>query len=351
VPGGLLRVHGNDVARLQRLFDPLAVTLLFSAFNSYVVSSPGGFGSLGVSLMVLCITALVLSVEDLGSVFTVIIPYETEIRKPKKKEEAVSPNQKNPAGIQQLHVLLVEDNEINQLYAGSILRNWGVRLDMAENGLVALEKLKSIRPDLILMDVQMPVMDGFEASRSIRSGQDPVNKIPIIALTANATQGILQKCKACGMNDYLPKPFSPEELQHILAIYAGKIKPAVPLNEPTDHTPTDWLDLSYLRRVSNNDSAFIRQIAESFLQNAKLTTSHLEEGIKTKNIGVIASAAHKIKPSLVMIGAEQCRASAAMLEELAETDSNNGKLFEEADRFNDLLFQTIRELEGMMSDL
>ena len=335
--------------KLARIFER------FSQADSSVTRKYGGTG-LGLTIVKQLAelqggSITVQSVEGLGSVFTVVIPYETEGRKTKARPEPTSPSAEHTAAIRNLHILLVEDNEINQLYAGSILRNWGVRLDVAENGFVALEKLKSIRPDLILMDVQMPVMDGFEASRAIRSGQPPVNQIPIIALTANSTQGILEKCKACGMNDYLPKPFSPEELESILARYTGKISTAAPTASSGDSASGHWVDLSYLRRVSGNDTVFIRQIAESFLQNAEITLTQVEDGIQQNEGAPISRAAHKIKPSLVMIGAEQCRASANTLEEMAESREDFERIRKEASHFNELLRNTIGHVRNALSEL
>ncbi len=108
-------------------------------------------------------------------------------------------------------VLVVEDNEINQLVAMGMLESLGYDVDTADNGLLALEALDSVHYDLILMDCQMPEMDGYEATRRIRAHENrKVASIPIIALTANAMSGDAEKCIAAGMDDYLSKPFEPE---------------------------------------------------------------------------------------------------------------------------------------------
>src|SRR5690606_9619832 len=107
----------------------------------------------------------VVSKEQVGSTFSVLIPYQ--IGKVKKITK-VAQRTKNLSGINtaQLHVLLVEDNDINRLYAKSILKNWQCHIDIAENGLVAIEKIKNNFYDVVLMDVQMPVMDGYEATKA-----------------------------------------------------------------------------------------------------------------------------------------------------------------------------------------
>lgn len=108
-------------------------------------------------------------------------------------------------------ILLVEDHPINQMLAIKVLEGWGFDVDLAENGLLALNKLKENNYTLILMDINMPVMDGYEATSAIRSGNNN-KEIPIIAMTASAFIGENQKCIKVGMNDYISKPFDPQEL-------------------------------------------------------------------------------------------------------------------------------------------
>src|SRR4030095_671696 len=103
-----------------------------------------------------------------------------------------------------IHVLLVEDVEFNILVAQKMITNWNASVDVAENGLEAISKIKQKKYNIVLMDLQMPVMDGYHASRHIRDFNDTV---PIIALTAAALNDTLQRTRESGMNDYLAKPF------------------------------------------------------------------------------------------------------------------------------------------------
>ncbi|MCB0664140.1 MAG: response regulator, partial [Saprospiraceae bacterium] len=109
-----------------------------------------------------------------------------------------------------LQILLVEDHLLNQISTRKVLTSWSdqVTVDIADNGKIALEKLQKKSYDLVLMDIQMPVMDGLEATRVIRQ----TNAIPIIALTANASKNEADQCIETGMNAYLAKPFRPQEL-------------------------------------------------------------------------------------------------------------------------------------------
>ncbi len=115
-------------------------------------------------------------------------------------------------------VLVVEDNAINQLVAEGQLEDFGLQVELADNGAEALKMLADSTYDLVLMDCQMPVMDGFEASRKIRDPQSAVcdQSIPIVAMTANVMRGDREKCVAAGMNDYISKPVDPEDLQKVL---------------------------------------------------------------------------------------------------------------------------------------
>jgi CheY-like chemotaxis protein len=113
-----------------------------------------------------------------------------------------------------ISVLLVEDNRINQIVALNFMQQWGVSVDIANDGLEALTMIGRKSYNMVFMDLQMPGMDGYEASRKIRSMDDPYFKdVPIIALTAAAMSGMRDKVIETGMNDFISKPFDPEELR------------------------------------------------------------------------------------------------------------------------------------------
>ena len=129
---------------------------------------------------------------------------------PVKMVQTVAYDANAQAPLSSLSVLLVEDHFLNQIATKKILTTWSehVSVDIAENGLVGLEKFREHGYDLVLMDIQMPVMDGIESATKIRE----LSEVPIIALTANATSQEEKRCKNAGINDYLTKPFKPEEL-------------------------------------------------------------------------------------------------------------------------------------------
>jgi len=122
-----------------------------------------------------------------------------------------------PAGL--THLLLVEDHPINREVARAILEGFGYTVDMAEDGLAALEALADGHYGLVLMDMQMPRLDGLEATRRIRALGNGIAQVPIIAMTANAMRGDALRCFEAGMNDYVAKPVDPEELRGKLAYW------------------------------------------------------------------------------------------------------------------------------------
>jgi CheY-like chemotaxis protein len=113
-------------------------------------------------------------------------------------------------------VLVAEDNVINQRIAARLLQKLGCTVDVVANGREAVEMIDGIAYDLVLMDVQMPEMDGFAATGEVRRGHGPQTSLPIVAMTANAMSGDRERCLAAGMNDYVSKPVHPEDLQRVL---------------------------------------------------------------------------------------------------------------------------------------
>lgn len=115
-------------------------------------------------------------------------------------------------------ILTAEDNELNQILATHLLESWGVQVDIAENGEKAIEMLKQSNYDLILMDIQMPLMDGYQTTEKIRKDfKAPKNRIPIVAMTANVLEGERERCAALGMNDYVIKPLCPKNLNLVIS--------------------------------------------------------------------------------------------------------------------------------------
>ncbi len=125
----------------------------------------------------------------------------------------------HPVNLGKIKILVVEDNEVNILLLRHLFKNWEVKYDLAGNGRQAIEKLKNRHYNIILMDIQMPVMDGYSAAMEIRENLGL--KTPIIAMTAHALQGEREKCLGCGMNDYISKPVHELQLRDLILRYTG----------------------------------------------------------------------------------------------------------------------------------
>jgi PAS domain S-box-containing protein len=276
------------------------------------------------------------SKEGKGSRFTVVIPYLVG----NTKDIVDTSRQWNiHRSLRGLNVLLVEDNDINRLYANSILKTWECNIDMAENGYVAVEKVKNRSFDIVLMDIQMPVMDGFEATKTIRMSEGAGNNVPIIALTANATRKDIEKCLALGMNDCIPKPFTPEDLFRALVKHAPPPSP-----EPKINTPT--IDLSYLQRVSGNNAEFMKEMVETFLETIPKSIQEIRDCLKSTDWLALARSVHKIKPSLSLMGLNSAREVAAKIEHDAREALNPDGLTTDTVALCSQLEQALAELKA-----
>ncbi|RUM43238.1 MAG: hypothetical protein DSY80_05945, partial [Desulfocapsa sp.] len=180
-------------------------------------------------------------------------------------------------------ILVVDDNDINQLVASGILSKLGFQIHTAENGKIAVEKLAEKKYSLVLMDCQMPVMDGFEASRAIRelSANNDNYALPVIAMTANAIQGDREKCLAAGMDDYISKPLSARDLIDIVNKWS------------THQTPL--FDRSALLRRLMDDEEMMVTILSTFNDNIVTILQNLEKDIFSINFTDIQLHAHSIK--------------------------------------------------------
>lgn len=187
---------------------------IFDAFSQADTSITRKFGGTGLGLAITRHLVSMMSGElDVQS--TAGVGTEFKVRIPLKKAEKIEVKveeklESELIDLQGLNLLIVEDNRINRLLAFTLLDKWGVKYDWAENGQEAIEKLGNNLFDIILMDMQMPVMDGLEATKHIRN--ELHLDIPIIALTANAFKDDAKKCLDSGMNDVITKPFEPSIL-------------------------------------------------------------------------------------------------------------------------------------------
>jgi two-component system, sensor histidine kinase and response regulator len=229
---------------------------------------------------------------------------------------------------QKLRILLAEDNTVNQQVALGLLQKLGYRADAVADGSEVLEALKRIRYDVVLMDCQMPHLDGYEATRSIRRLEqersapfDWKAPVHIIAMTANAMEGDREKCIAAGMNDYLSKPVRRNELKAAFDRY-GEIQPIVATPESTSDSSTTpsseevLVDIDRLRDVTGDEPDQMQQLIDLYLNQAGPMLDGLKEAIQTNASGEVARIAHKLVGSSVSCGVEAFTSPLRELERL-----------------------------------
>jgi len=245
---------------------------------------------------------------------------EPDIKTAKAQTETVSsePESKQARPTAKLRIILAEDNLVNQKVALKQLQSLGYKADVAANGSEVLQLLEKVPYDFILMDCQMPVLDGYETTREIHRlySQPPA----IVAMTANAMKEDVEKCLNAGMDDYLSKPVSKAMLAAMLERWSRANRSAdgpiicdraVPETEPLE---MDW---ELLHRLSDNDPEFELELLQLFSQTANTYLESLREAIASQAFEEVMKEAHKLKGSSGNIGATSIHLTARKMEEMA----------------------------------
>ena len=229
-------------------------------------------------------------------------------------------------------ILLVEDNITNQQVALGILKKFGLSADAVGNGEEAIKVLTSVPYDLVLMDMQMPVMDGLTATRRIRDPRSGVlqHKIPIVAMTAHAMQGAREKCLAAGMNDYVAKPVTPQALAITLAKWLptggmeperAETPPAAPVPAPpasaAAQDPAIW-DRATMQVHLMGDEELIAEVTAIFLEDTPKQITILKDLLDRKDHRGVERQAHAIKGAAANVAGEALRTAALALEKAAK---------------------------------
>jgi signal transduction histidine kinase/CheY-like chemotaxis protein/HPt (histidine-containing phosphotransfer) domain-containing protein len=216
-----------------------------------------------------------------------------------------------------VRVLLAEDNAVNRLVAIRLLEKHGHTVVAAGDGRQALAALEDEHFDVVLMDVQMPVMDGFAATAAIRDRERGTGlRIPIVALTAHAMQGDRERCLDAGMDAYVTKPIKPAELFGAIAELLPGVAPvAAPVVESAAPV-LDVLDAEQALAQVGGDMAVLAELIALFRSEVPRALAAIREGIGTTDSSAVARAAHRLKGSLVTLGARAASAEALRMETL-----------------------------------
>src|ERR1700761_6659046 len=312
---------GISKERLRTIFEP------FEQADATISRKYGGTG-LGLAISKNMIEMqhgqlLVSSEEGKGSAFTIRVPYHLSIVTMQENEVSQEIDYKS---LGHRKVLVAEDVELNQYLARHILESWDFEVVIVGNGREAVETLETTGFDCILMDVQMPEMDGIEATQHIRRLADPVKAgIPIIALTANALKGDSEKYIAAGMTDYLANPFDEARLFRVIS------RNLPPLEEPvgspaagaaavisssenslknTSNMTVEnsrLYDLSMVQSVSGGDEGFIRKMVALFIETVPQNVQDLKNALQAENWELVGKTAHKLKSTIDSMGIKSIR--------------------------------------------
>ena len=248
-------------------------------------------------------------------------------------------------GNRRRRILLAEDNRTNQLVALTILEKQDFRADAVANGLEVLQMLETTPYDLVLMDVQMPEMDGYEATKRIRNGSTPGldPKIPIIVMTARAMKGDREKCVEAGMNDYISKPINTKEL---LAVIQRHVPMPARDNASAGNPPAQSgsvFDSKVLLDQLEGDEELVKTILDTFVCDMSRELEALRQAVESQDVAVVERRGHAIKGACLNVGARQLGQTASEI----ETAGRRGAL----DEAIPLVGRLEREFETLQTSL
>lgn len=310
-------------------------TRLFKAFSqgdSSVTRTYGGTG-LGLAISKQLVEQMggavsVKSQERKGSCFSFTVTLGlTDIKRLRLSSPRPDIDTRRLHHIRGARVLLVEDNEVNRIVAIELLTQAHLQVDTAENGEIALLRLQQTQYDCVLMDVQMPVMDGYETTRCLRKQPD-CTKLPVIAMTANVMNVDRDKCLEAGMDDFIGKPIMPEVLYAALTKW---IKPKDNGNMPTERSPDRTEEIPFLNGINSHlglqhtagDKTVYRKVLQKFATNHVNSMNEISEALTTKNLPAARQLVHTLKGLAGSLGASSLQGHLQRLEEsLAEQGTN-----------------------------
>lgn len=279
-----------------------------------------------------------------GSVFSFILSFQ----KTKAEAEFETGLVELDTEIINIKVLVVEDIALNQLLMKTLLDDFGFERDIAGNGKIAIEKLQTKSYDIVLMDLQMPEMNGFETTEYIRNKMN--SKIPIIALTADVTTVDLAKCKAVGMNDYIAKPVD-EKLLYNKIVGLVKKPAQIKINEPAGNgngqsEKLKCIDMAYLSHRTKSDPKLMMEMISLYLKQTPPLISAMKQSFQKKDWSSLYSAVHKMIPSFVIMGISvDFENMAKRVQEYASTQQQTDGISDLVLQLENVCVQACKELE------
>jgi len=312
---------GEQLGRLIRTYDHLTHTRLVLLTSSGHRGDAQRFADLGFAgYLVKPITR-----RDLTACLSLVMSNSAESWK-RRAQPLVTRHQVRAVRVESdRRILLAEDNPVNQKVARMVLEKLGLDVTVVNNGREAVAAWKAGGHDLILMDCQMPELDGYEATREIRrqeQSQGQQNPIPIVALTAHAMKGDDEKCREAGMTDYLTKPLDREKLHACLERHLGKLQgggapaDAAAQAPPAQSTaPVDW---SAFMKSMDGDQELARELVDLFIESGDETLAAILDALGANDFAAVSEQAHSLKGASANLRATAAAQAAARLEAAAK---------------------------------
>lgn len=286
---------------------------------------------------------VVSSEVDKGSTFSFTLSFKKTSEEAEEAIESVVANE----SMKNIQILVVEDIPLNQLLMKTLLDEFGFGKDVASNGKIAIEKMETNTYDLILMDLQMPEMNGFEATDYIRTVLK--SKVPILALTADVTTVDLAKCKAVGMNDYISKPVDERLLYSKIVSLLKRSEvlgnPELEV-EPMESTNNPCINMEYLNAKTKSNSALMMEMIALYLEQTPPLVSAMNKGFSSMDWGLLHDAMHKMIPSFTIMGISMDYVNKAkMVQEYANNQDRLGDVKTLVSEIAGVCRQACKELE------
>ena len=275
----------------------------------------------------------VSSDKSIGTTFTLIFTFKKALKNNVNDTQDII----DPKALKGIKLLLAEDNELNQIIALTYLNRWGIETETALNGIEAVEKIKKADYDIILMDIQMPEMDGIDATKIIRNELN--KKTPIIALTAHAFNDEKEKYMQEGLNDYVTKPIDENVLYRAIVNQLGSNKNCIPIDKKIGGTTSGnkIFNLEELKKISISDVQFIPKIIQLFIDQSSDIPRKLSFLIENKDYTEIGLTIHQIKPSLLHLSVDCSKEIIATIEKNIKDNCNQEETLELAKQMINIL--------------